>query len=57
MREKYGFDVEVVKKPETGLLKRLSLPKFPAVEVEGDVIAEGREVAADELEAAIRARM
>jgi hypothetical protein len=34
----------------------MSLPKFPAVEIDGTVVFSGCDVSRDQLEAAIRAR-
>ncbi len=56
LKKKYSFDVEIIKKTEIGLLKRLSLPKFPALEIDGEVISEGKDITAEELEQAIRKR-
>ncbi len=56
LKKKYSLDVEIIKKTEIGLLKRLSLPKFPAVEIDGEVVSEGRDITAEELEKAIRKR-
>ncbi len=56
LKKKYSLDVEIIKKTEIGVLKRLSLPKFPAVEIDGEVVSEGRDITAEELEQAIRKR-
>lgn len=56
LKKKHGFDVEIVKKTSFGLMQRMSLPKFPAIEIDGQVVFEGRDVAAEELEAAITRR-
>jgi len=37
-------------------MQRMSLPKFPAIEIDGTVVFEGCEVTKDQLEAAIKAR-
>jgi hypothetical protein len=50
----YTFDVEIIKKTSTAVVKRLfSLTKFPSVEVDGKKIAELRDVTREELEAAL----
>ncbi len=54
LKKKYALEVEVIKKTEAGILKRLGMPKFPAVEVDGNIISEGRDITAEELERAIR---
>jgi hypothetical protein len=56
LKKKYAFDVEIVKKSSFGLMQRMSLPKFPAIEIDGTVVFEGRDITAEELEAAIRQR-
>ncbi len=56
LKKKYAFDVEIVKKTSFGLLQRMSLPKFPAVDIDGMVVFEGRDISAEELEAAVRQR-
>jgi hypothetical protein len=56
LKSKYVFDVEIVKKTSFGLLQRVSLPKFPAVEIDGRIMSEGRDITREELEAAIRQR-
>jgi hypothetical protein len=56
LKKKHAFDVEIVKKSSFGLMQRMSLPKFPAIEIDGTVVFEGRDIAAEELEAAIRQR-
>jgi hypothetical protein len=38
------------------LLQRVSLPKFPALDIDGAVLFEGRDITSDELEAAIKRR-
>ncbi len=43
-------------KTSFGLLDRASLPKFPAVEIDGAVVFEGCDVSRDQLEQAIRGR-
>jgi hypothetical protein len=48
--------VEIVKKTSFGLLERMSLPKFPAIEIDGSVVYQGCDVTRDQLEEAIRAR-
>jgi len=56
LKKKYAFDLEVVKKTSFGLLQRVSLPKFPAIEIDGKVVFEGCDITAEQLEAAIRHR-
>jgi len=56
LKKKYGFDVEIVKKTSFGLMQRMSLPKFPAVEIDGKVVFEGCDVTQEQLEAAIKLR-
>jgi len=50
LRKKYGFDVELVKKTDVGLFKRIVLPKFPALTIDDDLIFEGRDTTVEELE-------
>ena len=56
LKKKYAFDIEVVKKTSFGLLQRVSLPKFPAVEIDGTVVFEGCDITTEQLESAIRQR-
>ena len=37
-------------------MQRLSLPKFPAIEIDGTVVFEGCDVTKEQLEAALRER-
>ncbi len=52
----FSLEVEIIKKTEVGLLKRMNMPKFPAVEIDGTIISEGRDINAEELENEIRKR-
>jgi hypothetical protein len=45
-----------VKKSSIGVLQRMSLPKFPAIELDGTVLFEGCDVSREQLEAAIKGR-
>jgi len=56
LKQKFTFDVEIVKKTSFGLLQRVSLPKFPAIEIDGTVVFEGRDITPEELEAAFKQR-
>ena len=56
MKKAYAFEVEIVKKTSFGLLERMSLPKFPAIEIDGAVLFQGCDVSRDQLEEAIEAR-
>ena len=38
-------------------MQRMSLPKFPAIEIDGTVVFQGCDVTQEQLEAAIRERM
>jgi hypothetical protein len=57
LQKRYSFNVEVVKKTAPGLLKRFSLPKFPALEIDEQLVFEGQEITFDELEREIRKRL
>jgi hypothetical protein len=48
--------VEIVKKSSFGLMERMSLPKFPAVEIDGQILFQGMDVSKDQLEAAIKSQ-
>ena len=48
--------MEIVKKTSFGLLERVSLPKFPAIEIDGSVVFQGSDVSRDQLEEAIRGK-
>jgi len=56
LKQKYAFDVEIVKKTSFGLMQRISLPKFPAIEIDGQVVFEGCDITSEQLEAAIKQR-
>ena len=56
LKSKYAFDVEIVKKTSFGLLQRVSLPKFPAIEIDGKVVFEGCDITPEQFEAAIKQR-
>lgn len=56
LKKKYTFEVEIVKKSSFGLMERMKLPKFPAVEIDGTVVFEGRDITEEQLEEAIKAR-
>jgi hypothetical protein len=57
LKSLYAFDVEIVKKASFGLFQRVSLPKFPAIEIDGKVVFEGCDITREQLEAAIRQRL
>jgi hypothetical protein len=50
----YAFEVEILKKTSFGLLKSVSMPTFPAIEIDGKVVFQGCDVSRDQLEEAIR---
>ncbi len=54
MKKIYDFKVEILKKTSFGLLERVSLPKFPAIEINGKVVFQGCDVSQEQLEAAIK---
>ena len=56
LKKKYAFDIEVVKKTSFGLLQRASLPKFPAIEINGQLVFQGCDITPEQLEAAIKQR-
>ena len=56
LKKKHAFDVEIVKKSSFGLMQRMSLPKFPAIEIDGTVVFEGCDITAEELEREIAKR-
>ena len=56
LKKKHGFDVEIVKKTSFGLMQRMSLPKFPAIEIDGKVVFEGCDITEEQLETAIKQR-
>jgi len=57
LQKKYSFHVEVIKKTDTGLFKRLLLPKFPALEIDEQLVFEGQDITTDELEKEIKKRI
>jgi len=56
LNQKYSLHYEIVKKTDFSLLKRISLPQFPAVEIDGDVVFQGQDVSLEQLENAIRSK-
>ena len=54
LKKQYTFDIEVIKKTDTAVIKRLFSLKFPSVEIDGRKIAELRDVSREELEAVFR---
>lgn len=57
LKKKYAFDVEIVKKTSFGLFQRASLPKFPSIEIDGQVVFSGCDIKNEQLEAAIKQRL
>ena len=57
LKKKHGFDVEIIKKTSFGLMQRMSLPKFPAIEIDGTIVFEGCDITEEQLEAAIKQRL
>jgi hypothetical protein len=57
LKSLYAFDVEIVKKTSIGPLQRVSLPKFPAIEIDGTVVFEGCDITREQLGAAIKRRL
>ena len=55
LKKKYGFDFEVVKKTREQKLKNSSLPLFPAIAIDGMIVAQDKVVSRDELEQFIAA--
>ena len=56
LKKQYDFDLEVVKKSKEEKLKNRSLPLFPAIAIDGKIVAEDRVVSRDELERVITAQ-
>jgi len=56
LKSRYAFDVEIVKKTSFGLLQRATLPKFPSIEIDGQVVFSGCDITIEQLEAAIKQR-
>jgi hypothetical protein len=54
LKKRYAFEVEILKKTSFGLLDRMSMPKFPAIEIDGKVVFQGCDVSHDQLEEAIK---
>jgi hypothetical protein len=48
--------VEVLKKTSFGLLDRMSMPAFPAIEIDGKIVFQGCDVSQSQLEEAIKDR-
>jgi hypothetical protein len=56
LKKKYVFDVEIVKKTSFGLFQRVSMPKFPSIEIDGQIVFSGCDITSEQLEAAIKQR-
>jgi len=56
LKKKYAFDVEIIKKTSFGLFQRASLPKFPSIEIDGQVVFTGCDITNEQLDAAIKQR-
>ncbi len=56
LQKKHSLDFEIIKKTEVGLLKRISMPRFPAIEIDGNIISEGKDISLEELEQEIDKR-
>ncbi len=56
LKKKYAFDVEIVKKTSFGLFQRASMPKFPSLEIDGQVVFSGCNITTEQLEEAIKQR-
>jgi len=56
LKKKHAFDVEIIKKTSFGLFQRASLPKFPSIEIDGQVVFTGCDITIEQLEAAIKQR-
>ena len=56
LKKKYVFDVEIVKKTSFGLLQRASLPEFPSIEIDGQVVFSGCNITTEQLEEAVKQR-
>jgi hypothetical protein len=57
LKKKYAFDVEIVKKTSFGLFQRATLPKFPSIDIDGQVVFSGCDITIEQLEAAIKQRL
>jgi hypothetical protein len=57
LQKKYNFRVEVIKKTDEMIFKRLLLPKFPALEIDEEIVFEGQDIPIDELERAMKKRL
>lgn len=55
LQPKYGFEVETLS--TINPFKRLVMPRFPAVEIDGEIVFEDRGITASELEAEIQKRL
>jgi hypothetical protein len=56
MRHKYDFDLHEVIKQELGFFEKMSMPPFPSLEIDGDIVFSKCEVSAEILEAEILKR-
>ncbi len=56
LKKTYAFEVEILKKTSFGLFERLSMPTFPAIEIDGKIVFQGCDVSREQLEEAIRNR-
>lgn len=57
LKKRFEFEVEVIKKRDITLLKRLFLPKFPSLEIDRQMVFKGRDITLEELEHQILRRL
>lgn len=57
LQSKYGYELEIIRANEVPFFKRLVLPAFPAVYVDGELFSKGRPISQEQLAAEIEQRL
>lgn len=57
LRKKHKFELHIVRSNEVPFLKRLLMPGFPSVAIDGRYVARNRVISEPELEAEILKRL
>jgi len=56
LRKKHGFELHIIRSNEIPFLKRLFMPGFPAVSIDGSYVSKNRVISEQELESEILKR-
>lgn len=56
LQKKHGFELDIVRSNQVSFLRRLFMPTFPAVEIDGKLVSKDRVLTEWELDAEILRR-